>query len=76
MDADDLGFDAHVHIEARPQALGRLHQHAILLGSFTRSNMMISQFSHKRRERVAALTPPATPPRIFRRLLLVLSIYR
>ena len=35
VDADDLGFDAHIQIEARLEALGRLHQQAVLLGDFT-----------------------------------------
>ena len=35
IDADDLGFDAHIQIEARLEALGRLHQQAVLLGDFT-----------------------------------------
>ena len=35
VDTDDLSFDARIQIEARLEALGRLHQQAVLLGDFT-----------------------------------------
>lgn len=35
IDADDFGFDSHIQIEARLEAVGRLHQQAVLLGDLT-----------------------------------------
>ena len=90
IDADDLGFDAHIQIEASLEATGvctsRLSCSAISpptkygspqLAKDTcgpRSNTMISHSSHSRRARAAALAPPATPPTMIRRLLFRLFI--
>ena len=35
VDADDLGIDAHIKIEARLEAVWRLHEQAVLFGDLT-----------------------------------------
>ena len=70
IDADDLGFDAHIQIEARLEALGRLHQQAVLLGDFTADEIRQSAVG-KRHMRAALedddLAVLAQPPRACRR---------